>query len=829
MSREMMNNNQNYIDDAAEQYEAQRLVANELEPIIDVLRSAENPNTELDRMDIRKLDLSPADLKARLNAAYWVAVDAQISVERQALRGASDEELTELQARADVIALIVTRMGSGNKAVASLHSDGPRTMSSGDFKVVQAKVIADHCQPDDPAGYRAAKRIARIGYEFDKKPSFIKNVMDKPAIVQTTGALALAAMTLIPNAAPAAAATETTNANPTKPGANDDDILSRKIVQIKQTKVNPVVDRVEITPAPDERKAKNTVIVKKSAPINVTPVVSETKNTEQKAPVVVRKKEQRNIEIKTVPLAEQKNKGGNVVRVIPPASVAPPATIQETTPTPAPAPEQQKGPYVLNAEQNGIIDSLNLSPAKKDFLRQAVAGAIGLQQHGAKVNPEVVIAQAALESGWGQSGLTKQANNYFGMKAGNDWKGKIITMPTEEANPDGSRYVVNAVWPVFESAEDCFAEYAKFIERLPHFADALEHPDDPAAYVAALVNGPLKYATDPEYETKIMGTIKANHLSEIVGIAHKVQSEKAAANAAAEAQRVAAAKAAEEEAAKKAQTISNSPEVERAFTGWGPAVEGNPAVTAEFGIRGYDAQGKPIMHTGKDYQLGVGNPFLATADGTVSLHTTSDVRAQGWCQAALAGIGETTAAVHDPIQKELHLTTVIDGVKYVTVYAHMSSFGVEDGTTVKKGQVIGKSGDSGCSTGPHAHIEFRRNGTPINPNLMYQGDSWKNMNITSQSVDGKTENVSVGVSGGVSEDYHIHVDGEENHTHEPAEVSDMTEASQREIGEVSEDEPVDEQQRWIEAVKKAAELKNKIDAEANPKASAPDGYLSVAH
>tara|TARA_R110002050_G_scaffold9504_1_gene33383 strand:- start:545461 stop:547020 length:1560 start_codon:yes stop_codon:yes gene_type:complete len=96
-------------------------------------------------------------------------------------------------------------------------------------------------------------------------------------------------------------------------------------------------------------------------------------------------------------------------------------------------------------------------------------------------------------------------------------------------------------------------------------------------------------------------------------------------------------------------------------------------------------------HQGVDYAAAIGTPILATGDGKVDF-----VGNKG-------GYGRTVILSHNG--------------KYTTLYAHMSKFkkGVNRGSRVKQGDVIGYLGMSGLATGPHLHYEFRINGVHRNP------------------------------------------------------------------------------------------------------------------
>lgn len=119
----------------------------------------------------------------------------------------------------------------------------------------------------------------------------------------------------------------------------------------------------------------------------------------------------------------------------------------------------------------------------------------------------------------------------------------------------------------------------------------------------------------------------------------------------------------------------------------------NPApgvsVSSGFGIRRDPLLGTPAMHAGIDFRGAVGSPARATATGKV-------IKA-GWN----GGYGRMVEIDH--------------GEGFTTRYAHLSKVLVNVGDKVDVGDIVGKVGSSGRSTGPHLHYEVRKNGEAINP------------------------------------------------------------------------------------------------------------------
>ncbi len=113
------------------------------------------------------------------------------------------------------------------------------------------------------------------------------------------------------------------------------------------------------------------------------------------------------------------------------------------------------------------------------------------------------------------------------------------------------------------------------------------------------------------------------------------------------------------------------------------------AVTSTFGARLHPIFQTMRMHAGTDFAASVGTPVKAAADGVVVAAGTR------------SGYGETVILDH--------------GNNLATLYGHLSRVGIADGAKVTRGQVIGFSGSSGYSTGPHLHFEVRVSGNPVDP------------------------------------------------------------------------------------------------------------------
>ncbi len=170
----------------------------------------------------------------------------------------------------------------------------------------------------------------------------------------------------------------------------------------------------------------------------------------------------------------------------------------------------------LPSQSNGAIKADN-SPIQsaEEFVKRLQPYA----EQAAKelgVEPKVILAQAALESGWGRS-VIKNANggnsfNLFNIKADKTWQGKQAQVATLEFD-QGIAKKVNAGFRAYDSFEASFKDYVDFIKNNPRYSDALRKADNPGQYMHELQRA--GYATDPKYANKVMSIYQGNTMDNL--------------------------------------------------------------------------------------------------------------------------------------------------------------------------------------------------------------------------------------------------------------------------------------------------------------------------
>lgn len=120
------------------------------------------------------------------------------------------------------------------------------------------------------------------------------------------------------------------------------------------------------------------------------------------------------------------------------------------------------------------------------------------------VEPSLLIAQAALETGWGQK-VVKNArgssNNLFNIKADRSWQGDKVATQTLEFH-DNTPVKETAAFRSYSSYQDSFNDYVRFLNDNPRYETALQQRGDSESFIRGIHRA--GYATDPSYADKVL-------------------------------------------------------------------------------------------------------------------------------------------------------------------------------------------------------------------------------------------------------------------------------------------------------------------------------------
>ncbi len=150
-----------------------------------------------------------------------------------------------------------------------------------------------------------------------------------------------------------------------------------------------------------------------------------------------------------------------------------------------------------------------LAPAKKAFSSQDefVATMLPMAKAAAArigVDPKYLVAQAALETGWGKSVMRAQdgssSHNLFGIKAGQSWQGGKARAITSEFR-DGAMVKETAQFRSYNSYQDSFHDLVTLLQSNDRYKEVVKSADNPEQFVRELQKA--GYATDPDYASKI--------------------------------------------------------------------------------------------------------------------------------------------------------------------------------------------------------------------------------------------------------------------------------------------------------------------------------------
>lgn len=177
------------------------------------------------------------------------------------------------------------------------------------------------------------------------------------------------------------------------------------------------------------------------------------------------------------------------------ASAAVPATpASASTPAATPASGAAAADKISSAQQASFVRTL-------EPLAQSAGQSLG-------VAPDTLIAQAALETGWGRNIPTdsngRSSSNLFGVKAGDSWRGAAVQASTTEYD-QGTPGTTRAAFRSYGDAAQSVGDYVSLLQTSPRYAGALGAGSDVHAFANGLQRG--GYATDPNYVNKLVATV----------------------------------------------------------------------------------------------------------------------------------------------------------------------------------------------------------------------------------------------------------------------------------------------------------------------------------
>ena len=323
-----------------------------------------------------------------------------------------------------------------------------------------------------------------------------------------------------------------------------------------------------------------------------------------------------------------------------------------------------------------------MSEYKAEFFEKYAAAAIEEQKRYG-IPASVTLAQMAVESGYGESSLARQDNNYFGIKASDKW----IKAGKPWSYHHDDHY--NDKFCTFASPLDSLEYHSKVLMADRYKACRQYASDDHTHWIEGIKKG--GYATDPRYVATIEGVIKKYGL------------DKYDRQAISEAQAQGISIGYLRGQKTPAQTTAIASPVQNghyAFPLERDANAGVITITSPFGYRTAPKAGASTNHMGLDMRANY-EKVLATEDYGHVLSAKNE------------GKGGNVVRVE---------YSRADGERYQVAYMHLNQFNVREGDVVMAGQQVGVSGNTGNSTGPHLHFSVKKtegngNSTMIDPSV----------------------------------------------------------------------------------------------------------------
>jgi len=131
------------------------------------------------------------------------------------------------------------------------------------------------------------------------------------------------------------------------------------------------------------------------------------------------------------------------------------------------------------------------------------------------IDPKALLAQAAIETGWGQKMIHnnqgQNSHNLFGIKADRRWQGDRAMVDTIEFE-QGIAATKKAPFRVYDSFAESMQDYVGFVKQNPRYEDAVKQSQSPENYFSELQKA--GYATDPNYANKVIAVFESEQFKQ---------------------------------------------------------------------------------------------------------------------------------------------------------------------------------------------------------------------------------------------------------------------------------------------------------------------------
>lgn len=166
---------------------------------------------------------------------------------------------------------------------------------------------------------------------------------------------------------------------------------------------------------------------------------------------------------------------------------------------------ERRPPRLVSVQDGAAVEGdPPIFDSPEDFVRglwphaQAAAKRLG-------VEPQVLLSQAALETGWGKHVIHfrdgRTSHNLFNIKADERWSGSSVGKVSLEYR-DGVAVREQSRFRAYDSYAESFSDYVDFLQQNPRYRAALSRATNPDAFIKGLQKA--GYATDPTYASKVL-------------------------------------------------------------------------------------------------------------------------------------------------------------------------------------------------------------------------------------------------------------------------------------------------------------------------------------